>query len=780
MDRTTPAEPVAAVELDESAARALRESEERYRALFNGLTDAALVLYEDALGPGDRLVEVNDAACRLYGYSREQLLSMGRGDLVEASLIPSPDALAARVDHESMWESIHRARDGRAIPVEVSARQLVLNGRPAVMFTAHDVSARKEAEQTLRDTEHWLSESQGASRIGSYAFDFTTGLWKSSAVLDEIFGIGPDHPHDYEAWVAVLHPLDRQSMIEYFQNEVIGRLQPFNREYRVQRPDGRVLWVLGLGAVSCDAQGRPAIMSGTIQDITARKEAAETIRANEERLRNILEGFPDMVFVVDADGRVEFVNERAARLMRSGDGERTLADFFAPGDVARGLASIRSVIAGAVYTPIEREYALPGRPPVWLETRLIPFGTGRRGTPLVLGLARDVTDRRRADIERSAIEARLLHAQKLEALGVLAGGIAHDFNNLLAGLFGYIELAHADSPPGSTAAQCLESATQVFARAKSLTQQLLTFAKGGTPHVKATPFERLLRENVNFALSGSAVAARFELDPDIGSCLCDPDQMGQVIDNLTINAKQAMPGGGVLTVRVRMRHVSAGEHPGLAAGNWLEASFIDRGPGIPKELQARIFEPFFTTKSQGSGLGLATSYSILRRHKGLLEVESEPGNGSTFRLFLPAASPDALAIEQPRPSLAFRGRVLVMDDEEALRDVLRAMLAHLGCDATLAADAGSANGALAKAVAEGRPYALLILDLTIPGGPGGKDLLADLRRRGDATPAMAISGYSDDPVMAHPEQFGFAAALAKPFNLAALGAALTRLLAKPG
>jgi PAS domain S-box-containing protein len=766
------------------AEAALRESEDRYRSLFNALSDAAFVLLaEDMTSPESRYLEVNDAACERYGYSREELCRLGPADIIAPELrgVLLTTLQRARLTDDVLWESTHVTKDGTRFPVEMSTRTVTLGGRRAVIATARDITERKRVEAALRESEQWLRESQRISRIGSYVLDFTTGRWTSSDTLDELFGIGPGYVRDVDGWSNLVHPDDRAAMVAYFEREVVTQRRPFDREYRIRRPaDGSTAWVWGRGALFADDQGRLVRMSGTIQDITERKRADESLTASEARLRTILERLPDMVFILDGSGRIEFVNSLAARFL-GGTPEALLGyrqdEFFPPEVASRNLAGIRAVLGDQRAQVDVREFVMPGRPSIWLETQLLPFHWAGAEVTSVLGIVRDVTSRKRAELEHERLEAQVRQSQKLESLGVLAGGIAHDFNNLLGGLFGFIELARAATPRGTEADDCLAMAQQVFERARGLTRQLLTFAKGGEPQVKIGSLVELLKDSVAFASSGSKLAADFEVETSVALCLYDPDQIGQVVDNLVINAKQAMPEGGRLRVRVRNRRLAKGEHPTLREGDWVEAAFTDEGPGIPHELQGRIFDPFFTTKKQGTGLGLATAYSILHRHNGLLEMESEPGRGSTFRFFLPAATGEAesrvVASELGRE---LSGRVLVMDDDPALRGVLQGMLVRLGCEPVVCASAAEARRLLREAETEGRPYALLILDLTIPGGMGGLELVSGLRREGVGLPTLAVSGYSDDPVMAAPEHHGFDGSLAKPFTLSALAKALERVL----
>jgi PAS domain S-box-containing protein len=257
----------------------------------------------------------------------------------------------------------------------------------------------------------------------------------------------------------------------------------------------------------------------------------------------------------------------------------------------------------------------------------------------IFGIIHDITERKKTEEEHLKYEQQLQQNQKLESLGILAGGIAHDFNNLMGGIFGYIDIANENSNDSHVSSN-LSKAMDTIERARALTRQLLTFAKGGSPILQTGTLSPFLRETVQFALSGSNVSCRYDIPKELLACIFDVHQIGQVIDNLIINAQQAMPSGGTIEVSARNIMLEEKAHPKLPKGNYVKVAVKDGGIGIPEEIISKIFDPFFTTKSKGHGLGLATCYSIMKKHGGCIDVESEPGRGSTFTVYLPA-SPEA-------------------------------------------------------------------------------------------------------------------------------------------
>jgi two-component system cell cycle sensor histidine kinase/response regulator CckA len=399
------------------------------------------------------------------------------------------------------------------------------------------------------------------------------------------------------------------------------------------------------------------------------------------------------------------------------------------------------------------------------------------GEQCILSTTRDMTDRRvfetQLAVEKQRVAESLQRAQKLESLGLLAGGIAHDFNNMLGGIFGFLELARDNLAAGrpEKVPHYLERALGIHGRAKSLTHQLLTFAKGGEPVRKTFSLEPLVRQTVAFALSGSSVTCEFLIDDGLWACDGDEDQLGQAIDNLVLNAKQAMPQGGIL--RAVAKNISeAPGHPGA----YVQVSIVDQGRGIDPDDLPRVFDPFFTTKETGHGLGLATVHSIVSRHGGWVDVASVPGEGAAFHLFLPASPAVPRRTEAPASDHHGSGSLLLLDDEEALLEVLSAMVGALGYRAVACRQSDDAVRLFDDAARTDEPFVAAILDLTIPGGTGGAEAALRIRKRHPRAIIIAASGYSDSPTFQHPEEFGFSGRIAKPYFKADVAAVLERLL----
>jgi PAS domain S-box-containing protein len=510
------------------------------------------------------------------------------------------------------------------------------------------------------------------------------------------------------------------------------------------------------------------------RDITERKHAELALLESDKKARTQYKSFPvptytwqrigdDFVFVDYNDAANEFTSGGVSSVLGKKLSEVYSDQPFVQEDMV-GCWKEKSVIRKRLtfrfpVSKVEKQLMITY---VFVEPDLVMVHT------------EDVT-------EKEKMETEIRKAEHLESLGVLAGGIAHDFNNLLAGIFGYIGLARELGKHDEKVKDCLDNAMTVFGQAKSLTQQLLTFSKGGSPVRKLASIAELLRDNAAFVLSGTNVKPDLILPADLWACEVDTGQLSEVINNCVINAQQAMPEGGVVTIGAE--NVTVDEHMGLSLtpGRYVRIYIRDTGVGIPKQHLARVFDPFFTTKQKGSGLGLTIAYSVVQKHLGHLEISSEPGAGTLVRIYLPASTGCA-ECAPPEDSKAIpmgHGSILIMDDEMFVLDALAGVITSLGYSVETAADGHEALRRFSDAKAAGRGFDAVILDLTIPGGFGGKQVLSEILKVDPAVKAVATSGYSDDPVMSGPQEFGFKAALRKPFVIDELAQMLQSVIKAP-
>lgn len=510
--------------------------------------------------------------------------------------------------------------------------------------------------------------------------------------------------------------------------------------------------------------------------------AQQELLNEREQLSITIRSIGDGVITTDKSGRVEIVNMVAEKLTGWKAEEakgKPLTEVFniidentrevAPNPVSRALAEGQIVGLGNHIILISKdgtEYNIADS-----ATPITDIENNIRGVVLVF---RDVT-------EQLKTEAELLKSKKLESVGVLAGGIAHDFNNILTGLFGNIELAKLKTPRGHPAYTYLETANQALERATNLGKHLLTFAKGGDPILETVDLNAVVQTTVRFNLSGSDVKAHFNLPDNLWQVNADKGQINQVIANLTINAKQAMPEGGNLYIdaenienlnKIVTHHLS---------GDFVKLSIRDEGVGIlPKHIE-KIFDPFFSTRRIGSGLGLAKVHSIITKHNGHISLDSTPGVGTTFTLYIPAEKSSRKPITTTHPDLTEKpksssGHILVMDDEKIVRNVTAAMLGSCGYTVDFAADGKEAIEKYIAAAKSGNPFDIVIMDLIIPGGMGGKEAVKELLAIDPEAKIIVSSGYSTDPVMANYTDYGFRGRLIKPFQMKDLKKELSRIM----
>lgn len=522
---------------------------------------------------------------------------------------------------------------------------------------------------------------------------------------------------------------------------------------------------------------------GMLEDITDRKLAEERAGESEERFRVIAEQSMLGILIFQA-GEIPFVNQAVSDIngysveeMMRWDGS-DLVRVIHPDDSGFVVEQGRKKQAGDPNALPHYSYRIIAKSGEtrWVEqySRSVDYG----GRSAVFVTLIDITARKLAEASLAQLSLSMERTAKLESLGMLAAGIAHDFNNLLGGLFGHLDLARAQLSTTSAALPHLALAHQAFERAKGLTGQLLAFAKGGGPVRKVGSLATCVKQCTEFALSGSNVKIELELQDDLWSADFDPNQLAQAFDNILINAKQAMPTGGTLRILGRNVLAQKGPAPELAPGRYVKLSFVDGGPGISAAILERIFDPFFTTKSEGSGVGLTATYAILRKHDGHIEAESA-GTGATFHVWVPAVVEQAGSAEPALPKLKNgRGLVLLMDDDDMVRQVAASMLAHLGYEPISTCEGGEALERARALLAEGKQLNAAMLDLTVRSGKGGRDTVRPLRALSPELPIIASSGYYDDPVMADPAQFGFTASLHKPFLLTELADLLARLIAR--
>ena len=651
-----------------------------------------------------------------------------------------------------------------------------------VVEKLHDeITERELIEQNLSESEERYREIYNAPSEAIFIHDDKTGvILDVNRAMLEMYGYAYDEALQLDlAALSSAEPL-------YTQDEAARHLAnaktkgPQLFPWRARKKDGTLFWV-EVALKHTEIMDKSYIVA-VVRNIDARKQAEDLLAEERERLAVTLRSIGDGVITTDTAGNVVLVNKEAERLTGWQQQEaagQPIAEIFAifdpktrtPSDnpVDRILASGK--ITDLDGTPIlvardgtERFIADSGAPIRDQQSRVI-------GAVLVF---RDTT-------EQLHMERELLKAKKLESVGLLAGGIAHDFNNILMAILGNINLAGQFLPPDHKAAALLTQVEKATHRAKGLTQQLLTFAKGGEPVKETASIRDVIIDSADFVLHGTKIACHYHMAEDLWLVDIDRGQMSQVIQNLILNAVHAMPDGGVINIHGENVASIAGQEILLPhEKRYVKITISDTGTGIPAEIIENIFDPYFSTREGGSGLGLATTYSIISKHDGHISAQSPPGEGATFTILLPAATNTLLhAAEETPPAVtqSGQGRILVMDDEEMLRIFCQNVLTYLGFEVVLAKDGAEAVALYRQALErDEKKIDLTIMDLTIPGGMGGREAVQEILALNPAAKVIVSSGYSNDPILANYREFGFHAALVKPYEIQELTKAINTLL----
>ena len=501
---------------------------------------------------------------------------------------------------------------------------------------------------------------------------------------------------------------------------------------------------------------------------------AEAIKTSA-LLSSLIDSIPDIIFYKTRGGTYlgcntafcAFTGRPKDKIVGCSDYdffEREQADLFREKD--------RQMLQQGKAIRNEEWVTYPDGKEILLDTLKTPFYGPDNNLLGLIGISRDITEQKRTEKE-------LLKMQKLESVGVLAGGIAHDFNNILAAILGNIDLALFDKSLNSSTRNLLSGAEKASLRARDLTQQLLTFSKGGEPVKETASLETVIKESAKFVLHGKKVACQFNFPEDLWLVDVDKSQISQVIQNIVINASHAIQERGKIVITCENAYpVDEKTLPAGEGRKFVKILIQDNGTGIPPKVIDKIFDPYYSTKQEGSGLGLAICQSIINKHNGYIFVESAPGEGTTFIIYLPASDetipPGEIHVETIKSCT--QAKILIMDDDEMVQDVAKLMLNRLGNEVVLASDGAEAIDLYKEAMRTDEHIQLLIMDLTVPNGMGGKEAVQEIHKLNPEAKVIVSSGYSNDPIMANYRDYGFCAAINKPFQLQDLSKILNMVL----
>ncbi len=574
----------------------------------------------------------------------------------------------------------------------------------------------------------------------------------------------------------ILYPNDEE--FNFVGNEKYRQIREKGHgsvETRWKKKNGEIIEII-LSSSAIDMNDLSKGVTFTVLDISERKVFEETIHMRDLQLKNIAENIPAAIYqyYVKNNGETGFyyISESSEQIFGLKNDPDGFFDRFAshvsPDYRSKFLDSIEHAVKKKIPWEFAGIFNKDSGESIWFRCTSNPVILGDE--VIYNGIGMDITDK----VKFLSLSER---ASKLDALALLAAGIAHDFNNVLGGIFGYIEMARNHSRSDKVVSGYLDNAMQIFDRTKALTGQILTFAKGGEPVKKSGSLSQTLIEITKFLMNGTDHSYEFSFPDDLLLCDFDSEQISLAFENIITNAIQAMPAGGSLHISAENIDSSGKRLSYLKNGKYIKVSIKDSGTGISEEMLPKIFDPFFTTKKKCKGLGLATSHSIITKHHGCIDVDSSPGKGTAFYIYLPATdkAPEDKSHLTANEHKG-RGNILLMDDEVFIRETVGAMLEIMGYNVYKTSDGDEALNIIEEEMKRGISFTAIILDLTVPKGMGGKDTISRIRKMGIEIPAFASSGYSDDPVISTPRDFGFTDSLRKPYRLEDLASLLNHYL----
>jgi len=751
----------------------LREKEQRYQMLIQNSVDA-IYLFD----PGTkRVLEANPAFLKLVGCKADEISQLTIYDFIYHDK-EGIDAWIEQVLKSGgirLEGRIWQRKDGNLLNIHLTANKIHEKGKDIIFVVARDETEKIRQEKRLKENKELLDNILSASPVGIGMFAEGILIWGNSTFFT-LFGAKQSDYAGRSVSLLCASGEEYRRIKKVFK-EYISQGKPAHIDAKMKRKDGSI-FDAHLKASSFDTSKPLENLIVTISDISWRKEAEAILAEEKERLSVTLRSIGDGVICTDAAGAIILMNKIAQDLTGWKEEEaigKPLTEVFhiineetrqRCGNPVDKVIQTGGIVGLANHTVLisrdgtERVLADSGAPILDRDGKII-------GVVLVF---RDITKQREMEKEFQRVE-------KLESIGLLAGGIAHDFNNLLMAILGNISMAKMYASADDKLFKSLEEAEKASLCAKDLTQQLLTFATGGEPVKKAAFISELIKDSASFVLRGSNVRCDFSLPDDLWPVEVDKGQMTQVFNNLIINADQAMPEGGIIKVKAENISIGAEHNLPVKAGKYVKITVKDEGTGIAEKYLPQIFDPYFTTKQKGSGLGLTTAYSIIRGHNGYISVESELGVGTSFYIYLPASEKEPLKQKEKAKELFVgKGKVLLMDDEEAVREVVGEMLKMIGYEVEFAKEGAEAVEFYKKAKESAEPFDAVILDLTVPGGMGGKDAIQKLLEIDPGVKAIVSSGYSNDPIMSDFKKYGFRGVVAKPYKIGELSEELHRLM----
>jgi PAS domain S-box-containing protein len=685
----------------------------------------------------------------------------------------------------------------RISPTRGHSEDLAMSTKPtyeelerAVFELQKEVSKRAQAEKALRRSERMLNETQMLAKIGGWEYHVNE---KRTTWTDEVYRIYGVHrcaydPNDLNRNFSFYAPEDRKKIERAFRNAVSGG-DSFDLELGFISAKGNHIWVRTIGNPIVENK-KVAKVVGNLMDITDRKRANEMLLAERLKLERYFEHIPLMAYNFSFDGRIADCNSEAVKALGYDSkealvGKPAISTLYTPESRERATRIFEKWKKGKRIKNKELKVITEGGEVIDV---LLNMDTvfDQAGTPIhTIATHLDITEYNRARAEKEKLQSQLRQFHKMEAVATLAGGIAHDYNNLLSIIMGNLSLAVELAEPGSELGEFLTEANMASIKARDLTHGLMALSRGGAPVKEVGSLKGLLRSARDFIPDRCKISLEASIPEDLWPVPHDPHKMSAVFRNVVTNAVEAMPEGGALSIKAENLAIEGTNRNlrlTLKPVNHVHISIKDHGWGIPGKNIDKIFDPYFSTKSmgvqKGMGLGLATTYIIVEKHGGHIAVDSSPGTGTTVNIYLPVEPAENEAKSQEHAidgSSSSLPRVLVMDDEEMLRKLARQMLKRLGYQAKTVKDGVEAIDAVLKQKKSGKPFDMVILDLTIKGGMGGKQTVQELLKIDPNIKTIVSSGYFNDPVISRFEEYGFMGSIIKPYKIDNLKETLEKL-----
>jgi PAS domain S-box-containing protein len=761
---------------------ALCEIDRRYRAIVEDQTELIC-----RYGLDGSLTFVNDAYGRYLNASPDALIgapfrpggdNQGLQTLMSRLSALTPDKPAITTEHRiepadggfRWYQWIHRAifdEAGRCVEYQGAGR---------------DITDLMTARKALADSQKQLEEI--AAHIPGAIFQLVKtpdGRLRISYIShgsERLFQMPPSFfLETTDHFLPMVHPEDVAIVSAAIDQSADG-LTPLTVEFRALLPDRSTNWIQG-AAIPSSSGGR-IVWNGMLSDISYLKTTEKALFESEMRFRAMVNKAPVMMHSTDEAGKLIRVSDHWLETMGYRREEvigRKSTSFLTQESqrFVEGVSYPKFLRLGWCKNVPLRFVKKDGQSIDVLLSAIIDRSASNHSFETLAVLV-DITD-------RIQLEAELLKTRKLESIGVLAGGIAHDYNNLLAVIMGNLSLVRATLPMDDDNASALLEIEKATIKARDLTRKLITFSRGGEPIKHPVNLKALVINTVELTISGTNAKHQIDIPDDLPPSLIDSDQIAQAIQSVVTNATEAMPKGGVVKVTASRQHLDVQNAYGLAPGNYITITVEDQGSGISEDHIDKVFDPYFSTKEQGArkgmGLGLAIAHSIVRKHRGQINVRSQKGHGTTVELLLPA---DTNRLEKPspaapsEPALVSQRRIMVMDDEAMIRDLAVRMLERLGYDACSTADGQEAIDVYAKGVETGTKFDAVILDLTVRGGIGGEDAIKTLKAIDPDVKAVVSSGHTDDPIISNYRDFGFCGVIRKPYTMADMESQLRAIL----